>query len=329
MADEFFTQNPQSPAAAPPAAVTPRGGSAKTVLAAVLVAFCLGAGGAGYAAWQGLIPFHAAKGRQAAAPAAVSQSVPDAQADDVVLRAAADTLAGRIAALEQRLNTLDQRADAASGNAGRSEALLIAFAARRALDRGVPLGFLEDQLRLRFANAQPNAVATVIEASRQPVTLDQLVAGLASLGSTLTDTPKDEDAWSTIKRQVSSLFVIRHETTPSPAPKAILEQAQILLEAGRIDDAITQVSRLPGSAAAADWFVAARRYAGSQRALDVLETTALFDPRSLKDAQGSTISTPSPVTGTPQTAEPNAGAPGADTPVVPGNSRAPDRQPAI
>src|SRR3546814_3562519 len=34
--------------------------------------------------------------------------------------------------------------------------LLIAFAARRALDRGLSLGYLEAQLRLRFGDDQPN-----------------------------------------------------------------------------------------------------------------------------------------------------------------------------
>ena len=66
----------------------------------------------------------------------------------------------RLAAAEQRLARLDLQAQAAAGNAARAEGLLIAFAARRALERGEELGFLADQLRLRFGDNWPNAVRT-------------------------------------------------------------------------------------------------------------------------------------------------------------------------
>ena len=46
---------------------------------------------------------------------------------------------------------------AASGNAARAEGLLIAFSARRTLERGNDLGYLGDQLRLRFGDAEANA----------------------------------------------------------------------------------------------------------------------------------------------------------------------------
>jgi hypothetical protein len=68
-------------------------------------------------------------------------------------------LEARLAAVSSRLDGITREADEAGGNAGRAEALLIAFAARRALDRGAPLGYLEGELRLRFADAQPRAVA--------------------------------------------------------------------------------------------------------------------------------------------------------------------------
>lgn len=297
MADEFFTQNPQ--------ALPPRtNGNGRMVALAVLVAFLAGAGGVGYAAWQGLIPFQRASSVNLVSPAQTPAQQAEAASDDAALNAAADTLGGRLAALEQRLNTLDQRADAASGNTARAEALLIAFASRRALDRGVELGFLEDQLRLRFANAQPNAVATVINAGKQPVTLDQLVAGLDALGETLVNDPPAGSAWDKLRREFSGLFVIRHESSPSPAPHAMLERARVLLAAGKTDDAIAEVGRLPGSSAAGDWFAAARRYAEAHRALDVLETTALLDTRALKDAQGSTVDDPSPIAPAAPPAEP-------------------------
>ena len=56
-------------------------------------------------------------------------------------------IARRVAALEQRIGQVDTQSRAAVGNADRAEGLLVAFAARRALDRGVALGFLEALLR--------------------------------------------------------------------------------------------------------------------------------------------------------------------------------------
>ena len=44
--------------------------------------------------------------------------------------------AARVAELEQRLSRLNLEAASASGNASRAEGLLVAFAVRRALDRG-------------------------------------------------------------------------------------------------------------------------------------------------------------------------------------------------
>src|SRR5207253_1324775 len=74
-------------------------------------------------------------------------------------------LSRRIAALEQRIGSVDTQSRAAVGNADRAEGLLVAFAARRALDRGVALGFLETMLQQRFGQNQPNAVGRIIFAS--------------------------------------------------------------------------------------------------------------------------------------------------------------------
>src|SRR3546814_10207214 len=62
----------------------------------------------------------------------------------------ANALAARVAELEQRLSRITLQAESASGNASRAEGLLVAFAVRRALDRGLSLGYLDAQLRLRF-----------------------------------------------------------------------------------------------------------------------------------------------------------------------------------
>ena len=44
--------------------------------------------------------------------------------------------------------------------------LLLTYAVRRTLDNGAPLGYLAEQLRLRFGATQPQAVRAVISAAK-------------------------------------------------------------------------------------------------------------------------------------------------------------------
>jgi hypothetical protein len=203
-------------------------------------------------------------------------------------------LDSRVAAMEQRLAKLDLQLQAASGNASRTEGLLVAFAARRAVERGAPLGYLADQLQLRFGEAHPRSVRTIVDFSRNPVTLDQLVARLQGLEPELVKAPKDEGAISWLGREISGLFVIRRESTPSPEPQRRLDRAQLFLESGRIEPAIAEVKNLPNAREAADWIGDAERYAAARQALDLLETTAILDPRELRNAAGKRVQQPSP-----------------------------------
>ena len=208
-------------------------------------------------------------------------------------------LDSRVAAMEQRLSKLDLQLQAASGNAARTEGLLVAFAARRAVERGAPLGYLVDQLQLRFGDAHPNSVRTIVDFSHDPVTLDQLVARLQGLKPELVKGPKDEGAISWLGREISGLFVIRRATTPSPEPQRRLERAQLFLENGRVDPAIAEVKNLPNAQEAADWIADAQRYAAARQALDMLETTAILEPRELRNSAGQRIQQPSPAAATP------------------------------
>src|SRR5256885_14709371 len=90
--------------------------------------------------------------------------------------------AARIAELEARLSQVENATQRAEGFAGRADALVVAFAARRAIDRGVALGFLEPLLVGRFGPQHQRAVATVITASHQPVRLNDLIAEYETLG---------------------------------------------------------------------------------------------------------------------------------------------------
>src|SRR5687768_16069283 len=109
----------------------------------------------------------------AAAPAVRAQPVanvgpalPDAVAADL-----AAAIEARVAGLEARLSRAENAARRAEGSAGRTDALVVAFAARRAIDRGVPLGYLETLLVDRFGARHPSAVATIVTVSRTPVRL--------------------------------------------------------------------------------------------------------------------------------------------------------------
>ena len=203
-------------------------------------------------------------------------------------------LDARVAAMEQRLTRLDLQSQAAAGNAARAEGLLIAFASRRALDRGAPLGYLADQLRLRFGDARPNAVQTVIDASQNPVTLDQLLARLDGLADRLTQSPGDEGVLQWIGREVSQMFIIRREDTPSPVAELRLERARLFLQSGRTEAAVAEIRNLPNAIEALDWIADAERFAAAQRALELIETTAVLEPRELRNGSGERVEQLSP-----------------------------------
>lgn len=186
----------------------------------------------------------------------------------------------RVNRLEQRITEISQQSQAAAGNADRAEGLLVAFAARRALDRGVALGYIEGLLRQRFGDSQRQAVATIITASRQPVTLEELQTGLQEVGPSLIGGGPDQDWWTALRAELGELVSIRKSGTPSTLPAERLQRAKRRLDAGQVDVALAEVLRMPGQANAAAWIADARRYVSARRALDRIETAALLDPRN-------------------------------------------------
>lgn len=186
----------------------------------------------------------------------------------------------RVSALERRISQVDTQSRAAVGNADRAEGLLVAFATRRALDRGVALGFLEALLRQRFGDTQAQAVGTVIAAAREPVTLQELQDGLQQVGPQLVGAGPDLGWWPAFRAELASLVTVRREGTPSPEPSERLRRATRRLEAGQVDVALAEVLRLPGRENGADWIAKARRYVLARRALDAIETAALLEPRA-------------------------------------------------
>ncbi len=269
--------DPPSPALADPYRLpTPaRGRRAPWWLLALLLALIAGAVAAGIAierskrlaALLHLVP-ESAVAQAAAAPAPPAEPVVDTMTQE------------RLAALEETVAVLDQRTIAATGNADRAEGLLIAFAARRALDRGVSLGYIEGLLRDRFGGIDPQSVAAVIAAAHQPVTLDQLQTELEAVRPKLVAVEAADGWWDSLKHELAGLIIIRRADTPSTIPADRVLRAQRMLDEGQVDRAMAEIARLPARAAAAGWLGEARRYVGARNALDRIETAALLRPQA-------------------------------------------------
>lgn len=266
------------------------GRSWRMIAIAVGVAFLLGLGAMtliarGYERWFGAEP--AAAPTPVAAPSetpvaesfspAAPLSASGAQTTDLdQLQSREVALAGRIAELEVRLANTATAAQTASGDANRAEGLLIAFAARRALDRGLGLGYIEGQLRERFGPTQPQAVATIIAASRNPVTLEDLREGILAITPQLKTGNTTDGWWASLRREVSDLIVVRRDDTSSPRADDRLMRARRMLDAGQVTGALAEVARLPGAEAGDRWIAAAKRYTDARRALDAIETAAIL-----------------------------------------------------
>jgi hypothetical protein len=216
---------------------------------------------------------------QAESSAEVAAPPPPAEPQRIVID---PEITRRVAELERRIGEVDSQSRAAIGNADRAEGLLVAFAARRALDRGVSLGFLEALLRQRFGATQPQAVGTVIAAARQPVTLQELQEGLQQASQQLTGAGPQQGWWEAFRAELGSLVTVRREGSPSPEPSERLRRATRRLEAGQVDVALAEVLRMPGREHAREWIADARRYVMARRALDTIETAALLEPRTAR-----------------------------------------------
>jgi hypothetical protein len=196
-----------------------------------------------------------------------TQATPDeqAQADDA-----------KIASIEARLGAVENATERAEGSAGRADALVVAFAARRAIDRGVALGYLENLLVDRFGPQHQAAVATIITASHQPVRLDDLIAEYDALGSDLRRGGPQDSWWTNVKREFGSLVEVHSVDRPAANPESRYQRAQQRLASGNVDEALAETMRLPGASRAGDWVAKARRYIAAHRALDEVESAALL-----------------------------------------------------
>jgi hypothetical protein len=182
----------------------------------------------------------------------------------------------RIAQLENRLSRVEHATQRVEGSAGRADALLIAFAARRAIDRGVALGYLEPLLVERFGRSHPSAISTIITSSRAPVRLEELISEYEALGPVLRSGDANQSWLSGVKRELASLIEVRHQGRPSEKPDARYQRAAAKLDAGEVADALAETMRMPAASRAGPWIEKARRYVATHRALDEIESAALL-----------------------------------------------------
>ena len=245
--------------------------------ARLLVGLALIVAGAGAATWA------LARYQPAARLLGVVRPAPPAQrvaqqpvAPQPIAQAPAQPTDAEIAQLESRVARVENATQRAEGFAGRADALVVAFAARRAIDRGVALGYLENLLVDRFGAQHQAAVATIITASHQPVRLNDLIAEYDSLGPELRRGGPQDSWWTGVRRELGSLIAIHPADRPSANPNARYARAQQRLGSGDVDQALAETMRLPGAARARDWIAGARRYVAVHRALDGIESAALL-----------------------------------------------------
>jgi hypothetical protein len=274
-----------------PTSGAPRRSRARLLIALALLAFIFGVAAMAWVMghWQGGLRLGA---DPAALPAAeqsangadgeLGQDMPAGQARARASSQAlsADQQTMRMLDMEQRLSRIAVAAEAASGYANRAEAMMVAFAARRALDAGAPLGYVEGELRLLFGDAQPRAVATIVNAAASPVTLVMLREGLETIRTAAERGAPSASWWAGAMQELRGLAIIRRADTPSPEPRQRLARARLNVEAGQIEAAIAEISALPQQPETQQWLEQARRYNEAHRALDVVEAAAILEPRA-------------------------------------------------
>ena len=104
-------------------------------------------------------------------------------------------MTARVETLEGKVADIETQAKEATGDASRAEGLLVAFAARRALDQGVGLGYIEGLLRERFGGTSRRRSAPILTAARTPVTLADLQNGLDAIAPVLAQGGTPDESW--------------------------------------------------------------------------------------------------------------------------------------
>lgn len=259
-------------APAPP----PRSSSVRGLVIFALACFAIGIAAMGWllSEWQPARNLLLGE-TQVVAPTAPSVPETAPKSTTPVLDTAPPSTEEHMAKIEEKLAIIDQQADSASTDAARAERMMIAFAARRAIERGTPLGYLEGALMRQFGPTDAGAVSTIIKAGRAPVTLEQLEEGLDAAKTGLVASSGDSGWFSGLWRDVGSIAVIKQEGEDRLSPDQRFERARRALERDRVEVAIREVQAMPGQKRAQNWVEKANRYVQARRALDRLEAITL------------------------------------------------------
>lgn len=277
-----------------------RGNTLTVALVAGLIAFLAGlavmAAVFRFGGWGGPNPEPAAGPAQPALAAA--PTAPPAT-DVATLAAREQALAAKLDLLDNRIQASDADARTAASYAGRAEAMMLVFGARRAIERGQPLGPIAAELRTRFGEIDSRAVATVVRGASEPVTLEDLRLAFDQIAPRLSTGVPGESWWDGLRREATTLVIVRKENAASPHPRARLARARRLLGQGHVEAALAEVARLPGAQGAESWMAAAGRYVETRSALDTLEAAAIRGPvRPTAGAQQPTVQ-PAPAKAAP------------------------------
>lgn len=220
-------------------------------------------------------------------PALTAQPAAPPATDVATLAAREQALAARLDVIDNRIQASDADARTAASYAGRAEAMMLVFGARRAIERGQALGPIASELRARFGDVDARAVATVIRGANEPVTLEDLRLAFDQIAPRLSTGVPGESWWDALRREAATLVIVRKENAASPHPRARLARARRLLGQGHVEAALAEISRLPGAQGAESWMAAAGRYVETRSALDTLETAAIRGP--VKPAAGAEL----------------------------------------
>lgn len=259
-------------APAPP----PRSSSVRGLVIFALVCFAIGIAAMGWLLSEWTPARNLLLGKPDAATPAIS-ATPDVAAlpSTTTPEIAPPSTEEHMAKIEEKLAIIDQQADSASTDAARAERMMIAFAARRAIERGTALGYLEGALMRQFGGTDSGAVATVIKAGRAPVTLEQLEEGLDAARPGLVASEDGNSWFSAIWRDVGNIAVIKQEGEDRLSVDQRFDRARRALERDRVDVAVREVQALPGRKSANAWLDKATRYLQARKALDRLEAITL------------------------------------------------------
>jgi hypothetical protein len=176
-------------------------------------------------------------------------------------------------------------------DSARTEAMLVAMSARRAIEAGAPLGALLPRLQASFAGTHPDAIAKILAADKERLTAAKLLADFDVTAPSLRREPAM--TWQGLREEASQLFVIRRSNSAPMPVDAQLQRARDYLAGGNVEAAMRLVVRLPGAANAQGWTKQAKHFVETQKALETIEQAALNLPVAIPPP-APTPATPAP-----------------------------------